>query len=118
MKFLLSAGEASGDTYGAQLIDALRQLAPGATFFGMGGEKMRAAGCELLIDAREVAVVGLAEVVTHLPGIFARFNRFVAEAQTCQPDAAGPLAFSQFKPRFGRQHSCPGGSGFYLVRAP
>jgi len=39
MNLLLSAGEASGDTYGAQLIDALRQPAPGSTFFGMGGEK-------------------------------------------------------------------------------
>jgi len=41
MKFLLSAGEASGDTYGAQLIDALRRLVPGAAFFGMGGENLR-----------------------------------------------------------------------------
>ncbi len=115
MKFLLSAGEASGDTYGAQLIDALRQLAPGATFFGMGGEKMRAAGCELLIDAREVAVVGLAEVVTHLPGIFARFNRFVAEAQTCQPDAAVLIDFPEFNLRLARKLHRLGIPVFYFV---
>ena len=67
MQFLLSAGEASGDTYGAQLIEALRQFSPGSTFFGMGGEKMRASGAELLVHAHEVAVVGLVEVLTHLP---------------------------------------------------
>ena len=44
MQFLISAGEASGDTYGAQLIEALRGLSPSSTFFGMGGEKMRASG--------------------------------------------------------------------------
>ena len=69
MQFLLSAGEASGDTYGAQLIEALRGLSPGSTFFGMGGEKMRASGAELLVHANEVAVVGLVEVVKHLPDI-------------------------------------------------
>ncbi|MFI5104193.1 MAG: lipid-A-disaccharide synthase, partial [Terriglobales bacterium] len=69
MQILLSAGEASGDTYGAQMIDALRRLAPEAGFFGMGGERMQAAGCELLVNANEVAVVGLVEVVKHLPAI-------------------------------------------------
>ncbi len=115
MKFLLSAGEASGDTYGAQLIDALRQLAPGTTFFGMGGEKMRANGCELLIDAKEVAVVGLAEVVTHLPGIFARFNRFVAEAQTRRPDAAVLIDFPEFNLRLARKLHGLGIPVFYFV---
>src|ERR1700749_4238190 len=57
MNFLLSAGEASGDTYGAQLIESLRRLASSSTFFGMGGEKMRAAGCNLQVHANEVAVV-------------------------------------------------------------
>ncbi len=99
MNFLLSAGEASGDTYGAQLIEALRHLAPDAAFFGMGGEKMRAAKCELLIDAREVAVVGLAEVVTHLPGIYRRFHQFVAEAAKRKPDAAILIDFPEFNLR-------------------
>jgi lipid-A-disaccharide synthase len=115
MNFLLSAGEASGDTYGAQLVDALRQLAPGATFFGMGGEKMRAAGCELLIDAEEVAVVGLAEVVTHLPGIFARFNRFVAGAQTRRPEAAVLIDFPEFNLRLARKLHRLGIPVFYFV---
>src|SRR5260370_9012074 len=115
MKLLRSTGEACGDTYGAQHIDALRQLSPGTTFFGMGGEKMRGNGCEVLIDAKEVAVVGLAEVVTHLPGIFARFNRFVAEAQTRRPDAAVLIDFPEFNLRLARKLHGLGIPVFYFV---
>ncbi|HEU4415525.1 MAG TPA: lipid-A-disaccharide synthase [Candidatus Angelobacter sp.] len=102
MQFLLSAGEASGDTYGAQLIDALRRLSPGAAFAGMGGEKMRASGCELLVHANEVAVVGLVEVLTHLPGIRRRFNHLVAEAARRKPAAAILIDFPDFNLRLAR----------------
>jgi lipid-A-disaccharide synthase len=103
MQFLISAGEASGETYGAQLIEALRRLQPEAKFFGMGGEKMRAAGCELLVDAKEVAVVGLVEVVTHLPRIRRRFKHLVAEAARRKPDAAVLIDFPDFNLRLARE---------------
>jgi len=115
MQFLLSAGEASGDTYGAQLIDALRQLALGSTFFGMGGEKMRASGCELLIDAKDVAVVGLVEVVKHLPGIRRRFKHLVAEAALRKPDAAILIDFPDFNLRLARELHGLGIPVFYFV---
>jgi lipid-A-disaccharide synthase len=131
MQFLLSAGEASGDTYGAQLIEALRQLsspsqdaqnprgaearAVGAGFFGMGGEKMRAAGCDLLVHANEVAVVGLVEVVTHLPGIRRRFRRLVAEAARRKPDAAVLIDFPDFNLRLARELHRLGIPVFYFV---
>jgi lipid-A-disaccharide synthase len=115
MKFLLSAGEASGDTYGAQLVDALRQLAPGANFFGMGGEKMRSAGCDLLVHANEVAVVGLVEVLTHLPGIRRRFKHLVAEAAQRKPDAAVLIDFPDFNLRLARELHRLGIPVFYFV---
>ncbi len=134
MRFLLSAGEASGDTYGAQLMDALRQLAlapeqanrsaasvqiSGAnaepTFFGMGGEKMRAAGCELLVHANEVAVVGLVEVLTHLPDIRRRFKHLVAEAARRKPDAAVLIDFPDFNLRLARELHKLGIPIFYFV---
>jgi lipid-A-disaccharide synthase len=115
MQFLLSAGEASGDTYGAQLIDALRQFAPGSTFFGMGGEKMRASGCELLIDAKDVAVVGLVEVVKHLPDIRRRFKHLVAEAARRKPDAAILIDFPDFNLRLARELHGLGIPVFYFV---
>jgi lipid-A-disaccharide synthase len=115
MHFLLSAGEASGDTYGAQLIEALRQLAPGSNFFGMGGEKMRGSGAELLVHANEVAVVGLVEVVTHLPGIRRRFKHLVAEAARRKPDAAILIDFPDFNLRLARELHRLGIPVFYFV---
>jgi lipid-A-disaccharide synthase len=120
MNFLLSAGEASGDTYGAQLAEALRQLAsssqqPAPTFFGMGGEKMQAAGCDLLVHANEVAVVGLVEVLTHLPGIRRRFKHLVAEAARRRPDAAILIDFPDFNLRLARELHRLGIPVFYFV---
>ena len=115
MNFLLSAGEASGDTYGAQLIDALRELAPGSNFFGMGGEKMQTAGCDLLVHANEVAVVGLVEVVRHLPDIRRRFKHLVAEAARRKPDAAILIDFPDFNLRLARELHRLGIPVFYFV---
>jgi lipid-A-disaccharide synthase len=115
MDFLLSAGEASGDTYGAQLIEALRGLIPGAKFFGMGGEKMRTSGAELLVHANEVAVVGLVEVVKHLPDIRRRFKHMVAEAARRKPDAAILIDFPDFNLRLARELHRLGIPVFYFV---
>ena len=104
MRFLISAGEASGEIYGAKLIDALRQLSNGETeFFGVGGEQMRQAGCDLVVSANEIAVVGLAEVVEHLPRIFRLFHKVVAEAEGRKPDAAILIDFPDFNFRLARE---------------
>src|SRR5215467_8642991 len=102
MQILISAGEASGDYYGAQLIQSLQQRAPETKFFGMGGERMRIARCELLVNASEVAVVGLAEVVTHLPAIRKKFNSIVHEAGKRRPQGAVLIDFPDFNLRLAR----------------
>lgn len=63
----LVAGEVSGDQLGGALIEALRGLHPGASFVGLTGEHMRAAGCESLGSCEELAVMGLVEPLRHLP---------------------------------------------------
>src|SRR5215813_463963 len=115
MQILISAGEASGDYYGAQLIQSLQQLAPGAKFFGMGGEKMRIARCELLVNASEVAVVGLFEVITHLPAIRRRFKNIVAEARKRRPQAAVLIDFPDFNLRLARELHKTGIPVFYFI---
>ena len=66
-RFALVAGEASGDLLGAGLVDGLRERFPDAEFAGIGGDAMRAAGMETWHDAGELAVMGLSEVLAHLP---------------------------------------------------
>jgi lipid-A-disaccharide synthase len=79
----LLAGEASGDTLGADLIAALRRSAPDAKFFGVAGPKMQAAGCESWEPAESLAVMGLFDVLRDLPRLarlLARIKRmFLAE---------------------------------------
>ena len=66
---LIVAGEASGDALGAGLVRAAQRIAPDVRFVGVGGEKMREAGVEILVDAGEIAVVGILEVLSRLPRI-------------------------------------------------
>ena len=108
MRIFLSAGEASGDMYGAWLIDALRdelrQRGEGeAEFFGVGGDAMRKAGCDIAVSAHEIAVVGLAEVVRHLPKIYRLFNQVVREIDRRPPDIAVLIDFPDFNLRLARQ---------------
>lgn len=71
----LSAGEASGEHYGAALIEALRRLVPGARFFGLGGARMAALGFRAIVRAEDVAHMGITEVVRHAPFIYRQFQR-------------------------------------------
>jgi lipid-A-disaccharide synthase len=62
---MIVSGEASGEMYGARLVEEARRLNPELSFFGMGGQRMREAGVDILVDAADMAVVGLIEVIAH-----------------------------------------------------
>jgi lipid-A-disaccharide synthase len=82
----LLAGEASGDTLGADLIMALRQCAPDAKFFGVAGPKMQAAGCESWEPAESLAVMGLFDVLRDLPRLLKLLARIKRMFLTERPD--------------------------------
>jgi lipid-A-disaccharide synthase len=103
MRFLISAGEASGELHGAGIMNALRQRVSNAEFFGVGGQKMRQAGFDSVVDAHAISVVGLAEVVKHLPMIWREFKRLVAVAAARKPDAAILIDFPDFNLRLARE---------------
>src|SRR5579864_3960697 len=86
-EILISAGEASGDMYAAQLARAL-QARTGAHLFGMGGPKMREAGVEIIADASEIAVVGITEVLHRLPAVWRAWRRLEREAASRKPALA------------------------------
>jgi lipid-A-disaccharide synthase len=79
------AGESSGDQLGAALIQALRALSPELRCYGVAGPRMRAAGCESWADAEELAVMGLTEVLKHLPRLMRLRRRLVARFRTERP---------------------------------
>ncbi len=64
---------------------------------------MRAAGCDLLVDAREIAEVGIVEVVKHIPTIYRRFREVVREAERRRPEAAVLIDFPDFNLRLARE---------------
>ena len=137
LRILISAGEASGEMYGAQLIEALRRAAqqgpaelrsagqPGAAvptqastsieFFGVGGERMRAAGCDTVVDTKDLAVVGITEILSHLPKILGLYRRLIKEADKRKPDLAIVIDSPAFNWRVARQMKKRGIPTVYYV---
>jgi lipid-A-disaccharide synthase len=154
---LISAGEASGEMYGAQLIEALQrayahvgtaaigypaehcsagaagkhptelrsagqpraavptQPSTSLEFFGVGGERMRAAGCDTVVDAKDLAVVGITEILSHLPKILGLYRRLIEEADRRKPDLAVVIDSPAFNWRVARQMKKRGIPTVYYV---
>jgi lipid-A-disaccharide synthase len=101
-RLLLSAGEASGDMYAARLAIALKQRA-NVEIFGMGGPQMRAAGVDIVTDYSEVSVVGITEILSHLPSLVRAMRRLVSEAERRKPAFAILTDFPGFHLRLARK---------------
>ncbi|MEO1594167.1 MAG: lipid-A-disaccharide synthase [Pseudomonadota bacterium] len=84
MRVGLVAGEVSGDVLGGGLVEAIRARHPDAQFEGVGGDTMRAAGMDCWYDAEALAVMGLTEVLAHLPRLL-RLRRDLVRRWTAQP---------------------------------
>jgi lipid-A-disaccharide synthase len=159
VRILISAGEASGEMYGAQLIEALRKETHMGTathvglaaprrpaerssagfpstsaselrsarqpittvptqkleFFGVGGDRMRAAGCDTVVDAKDLSVVGITEILSHLPKIYGLYKHLIAEADRRKPDLAIVIDSPAFNWRVARQMKKRGIPTVYYV---
>jgi len=101
-QILISAGEASGDMYAARLAAALRARAD-VQIFGMGGERMREAGVDLVADCSEVALVGIVEIARKYPALRRVFKRLLNESERRRPRLAILTDFPGFHLRLARE---------------
>ena len=85
---MMVAGEVSGDIHAGNLLQRLRTIRPGVEAFGVGGERLHAAGLELVASSDELAHMGLVEVIRELPRIRAVMHRLVKEAAARRPSVA------------------------------
>ncbi len=111
---LISAGEASGDMYAARLATALQKRMDVA-LFGMGGPQMRAAGVDVITDYSEVSVVGITEILSHLPSLIRAMRRLVSEAERRKPPFAILTDFPGFHLRLARKLRPHGVRNIYYI---
>ena len=114
ISLLISAGEASGDMYAARLAAALQKRL-NVSLFGMGGPQMRAAGVDVITDYREVSVVGITEILGHLPSLIRAMRRLVSEAARRKPVFAILTDFPGFHLRLARKLRPHGVKNIYFI---
>jgi len=115
-RVLIVTGEASGDIHGAHFIEELQALDPAVRFYGVGGQRMEKAGCDILIPSCELAVVGLVEVLSHFPQIKRAFNRLKGLfGGPDRPDLLVLIDFPDFNLRLARQAKKAGIPVLYYV---
>ncbi len=115
-RIMIVAGESSGDLHGANLIKAVKSLSADMQFFGIGGKKMAAAGCDILVPAEDLSVMGVVEVVGRLPVIWKSFQRLKRELTGSEkPDALVLIDFPDFNLRLARQAKKAGVPVLYYV---
>ena len=117
ISIMIVAGEASGDKHGASLARALNRLHPETEFqlFGSGGHEMRAAGVETLVDAREVAVIGVPEIARAIGKLYGAYRTLLGAARRRRPSAVVLIDWPDFNMRLARKLHREGFKIIYYV---
>src|SRR5260370_36261226 len=115
LRVLTSAGEPSGDLYASRVVEALRARRPATEFFGCAGPRMQAAGVRAIVDARSIAVVGIVEVVAHIPRIYREYRKLVRAISDERPDVAVLTDSPDFHLRLARKLRRQGVPVVYLI---
>lgn len=100
-KIMIIAGEPSGDLHGGRLVEELKRVSPELEIFGVGGDRMQAAGMELVYHIRDFSVMGFWEVLGHLPFIRKAMDRLEALLSERRPDVVVLIDYPGFNLRFG-----------------
>jgi lipid-A-disaccharide synthase len=105
LPIMIVAGEASGDRHGAALARALRQVHPHITYdlFGAGGEEMRSAGIETLVDARDVAIIGVPEITRALGKLYRAYRALLHAARSRRPAVVVLIDWPDFNMRLAKR---------------
>lgn len=116
MKYMILAGEASGDLHASHLISSLRRVDTDASFVFMGGDKMAAAsGTEPVIHIRDMAYMGFSEVLRHLPQISRNLNTAKAVLSESRPDALILVDYPSFNLKVAKSAKKLGIPVFYYI---
>ncbi len=102
-RLFFSAGEASGDIHGSNLVRAIREIDPAMTCEGLGGHRMATAGMELRCDLAERAIMGFSEVARSLGFMRTLFNETVDHLRRTRPDALVLIDYPGFNMRLGKK---------------
>jgi len=102
---MIVAGEASGDRHGAALAKALQQIKPDLKYelFGAGGEEMRSAGVDTLVDAREVAIIGVPEIARALGKLYRAYRALLNAARLRRPEIVVLIDWPDFNMRLAKR---------------
>jgi len=102
-KILMIAGEASGDLHGSHLVKEMLSLDPTLQFYGVGGKKMKNEGVELIADSKEMAVVGITEVLLKLKRIYQIYRKLKNSLTSNSPSLVILIDYPDFNLRFARE---------------
>jgi lipid-A-disaccharide synthase len=114
-RFLMVAGEPSGDMYGAEVARCLFKKFPACQIYGLGGERMRQAGVQIEGDINKTAVVGPFEVIGHLGSLYRVFRHLSERIEAEPPTAAILIDFPDFNLRLAKRVKHAGAPVFYYV---
>lgn len=112
---MIIAGEASGDMYGARLVEEAHRLDSSVRFFGIGGQAMRTAGVETLVDSREMAVMGFVEVVAHFGVIYRAFRLMESLLKREKPELLILIDYPGFNLRLAEKAKKAGVKVLYFI---
>lgn len=115
MRIFVSAGEASGDLHASHAVRAITKASPDVEIVGMGGPLLREAGVRLLIDYRDLSVVGIWEVTRHLKAIIRAWRSLVSSIKQTPPDVLVLVDFPDFNFILGRVAKRLGVKVFYYI---